>query len=218
MPCCLAFVASAVAIAAPRPVALTQPDQLELKGVKAEVVEFKGKQALKLIESTPGSQNGLAVLKGLTIRDGAIEFEVASAPAANAGEGARGFAGVAFRVTDSGERYEYFYLRPTNGRADDQVRRNHSAQYASHPDYPWHRLRKEEPEKYESYVDLEPAVWTKVKIVVSGTKARLYVHGNAQPTLIVNDLKLGAGEGGIALQIGPGTEAHFANMTVTPAQ
>src|SRR5206468_6159800 len=47
-------------------------------------------------------------------------------------------------------KYECFYLRPTNGRADDQVRRNHSTQYISHPDFPWFRLRKEFPEKYES--------------------------------------------------------------------
>jgi hypothetical protein len=34
----------------------------------------------------------------------------------------RGF-GIAFRV--QGNRFEYIYLRPTNGRADDQIRRNH---------------------------------------------------------------------------------------------
>ena len=125
---------------------------------------------------------------------------------------------MAFRVGSDAARFEYFYLRPTNGRADDQVRRNHSVQYASHPDYPWQRLRKEEPEKYESYVDLEPGVWTKMRIVVSGRTAKLYVNSAAQPGLIVNDLKLGSGEagGGIALWIGPGTVGHFANLTITP--
>jgi hypothetical protein len=44
-------------------------------------------------------------------------------------------------------------LRPTNGRADDQVRRNHSTQYISYPDFPWYRLREETPGMYESYSD-----------------------------------------------------------------
>ena len=95
------------------------------------------------------------------------------------------------------------------------MRRNHSAQYISHPGWPWHRLRKEEPEKYESYVDLAPGEWTRVRMEVDGVKARLFVHGNAQPTLVVNDLKQGAFQGQIGLWIGPGTIGHFRNVKVT---
>jgi hypothetical protein len=51
----------------------------------------------------------------------------------------RGFVGIAFRR---------FYLRPTNERADDQVRRNHATQYISHRDWPLARLRKETPSQY----------------------------------------------------------------------
>ena len=56
-----------------------------------------------------------------------------------------------------------------------------------------------------------------MKIEVQGDRARLYVHGAAQPALLVNDLKLGASaKGAIALWIGPGTVGHFANLRVTP--
>ena len=79
--------------------------------------------------------------------------------------------------------YDTFYLRPTNGRADDQERRNHAVQSASSPDWPWFRLRKETPSKYEAYVHLVPGAWTKIKIDVRGDRARLYVHGQEQPTL-----------------------------------
>lgn len=158
----------------------------------------------------------LAILEGVRFGDGRIEAEIAGAPRAGAGEGARGFVGIAFRVQSDLRTYDAFYLRPTNGRADDQIRRNHSAQYISHPDWPWFRLRKETPEKYEAYVDLVPATWTKVKIEVRGAQARLYVHDQPQPTLIVNDLKTGAAAtGGVALWIDVGTEAHFRNLTVT---
>lgn len=95
------------------------------------------------------------------------------------------------------------------------MRRNHSTQYISHPDYPWYKLREEHPGVYESYTDLVPGEWTKVRIIVSGTRAQLYVHGAEQPCLIVKDLKLGEKEGGIALWIGTGTEAYFSEILVT---
>ena len=131
-----------------------------------------------------------------------------------AGAQARGFVGVAFRAA-APKTYECFYLRPTNGRAEDQERRNHSAQYISHPDYTWFRFRNETPSRYEAYVDLVPGEWTQVKIEVKGTSAKLYVHGNDQPTLIVNDLKRGEVSGGVALWMEASTVAHFRNLKIT---
>jgi hypothetical protein len=45
--------------------------------------------------------------------------------------------------------------------------------------------------------------------------ARLFVHGAAEPCLIVNDMKLGDTEGAVALWVGPGTEGYFANLKIT---
>src|SRR6266567_816819 len=189
-------------------------DRLELHDVKAEAVNYAGKPAVR-VDALPNAANGAsyAILKGSRFHNGTIEVELAGKPAANAGAGARGFIGVAFRV--QGNQYEYIYLRPTNGRADDQVRRNHSIQYGAQPGFDFDRLRKESPEKYESYVDLEPGVWTKYRIVVEGIKARLFVHSSAQPCLIVNDMKFGDSEGAVALFVGPGTEGYFANLKIT---
>jgi hypothetical protein len=80
------------------------------------------------------------------------------------------------------------------------------------PEYEWSRLRREAPGRYESYVDLMPGEWTKIKIEVSGVKARLYVNDSTQPVLVVNDLKHGDSEGAVALWIGLGTEGYFANL------
>lgn len=107
-----------------------------------------------------------------------------------------------------------YLLRPTNGRADDQVRRNHSTQYSAFPRFDYAELRRTAPEKYESYVDLQPGVWTRYRITIAGTAARLFVNGSDQPCLIVNDLKLGDDTGEVALWIGPGTEGYFANLVV----
>src|SRR5204862_1132253 len=123
----------------------------------------------------------VALLTGSEFTDGAIEVDLAGQPAAGSDAGARGFVGIAFRSTPHATAFDCFYLRPTNGRADDQLRRNHSTQYISAPDFPWQRLRSETPGVYESYVDLVTVTWTHVKIEVSGVKARLLVNGSAQP-------------------------------------
>jgi hypothetical protein len=191
-------------------------DRLSARRVSMTQVQHDGRSAIRLL-ATPDTQNGdsYAVVRGVSFRDGTIEVDLAGRPAAGAGAGARGFIGIAFRLHGDG-RYEYIYLRPTNGRADDQVRRNHSTQYGSHPDFDFARLRKEAPEKYESYVDLQAGVWTRFRIVVDGRTARLFVHGADQPCLIVNDLKMEPGPGGVALWVGPGTEGFFSNLRISP--
>lgn len=64
-------------------------------------------------------------------------------------------------------------------------------------------------------MDLEPRVWIKYRIVIDGTKAGLFVHESAQPCLIVNEIRYGDSEGGVALFEGPGTEGYFANLKIT---
>ena len=192
---------------------LNSPDGLEMINAKAETVTYRGRRAMRL---TPMSnqQDVMGIVPNVDFKDGTIEVEVAGAPNASAPPDARGFIGIAFRVQPQAARYECFYVRPTNGRADDQLRRNHSAQYTSEPDYPWHRLRKETPGVYESYVDLEAGAWTKIKVVVSGVKARFYVNGSDQPCLIVNDLKMGESHGQVAFWMTPTTDGYFSNLTI----
>src|SRR5436309_4964556 len=196
------------------PLVAQSPDRLVGKNVSITQTNYKGRSAIQVI-ANPEAANATsyALVKEVSFRDGVIEVDLAGQPAAGAGAGARGFIGIAFRIQGDG-RYEYIYLRPTNGRADDQIRRNHSTQYSSYPDFDFARSRKEAPEKYESYVDLQPGVWTRFKIEVEGRKARLYVNGAEQPCLIVNDLKLEPREGGVALWVGPGTEGYFSNLKI----
>ncbi len=159
----------------------------------------------------------LALIDGPEFGDGILEIEVAGEAQTGVFKDARGFVGLAFRVQKDLKTYDAFYLRPTNGRAEEQVRRNRAVQYISHPDWTWQRLRKESPGKYESYVDLVPGEWTRLRIEVRGDKAKLYVHDSAQPVLIVNDLKTGSiARGAIALWLGTGTVAHFRNLQVRP--
>lgn len=203
-------------------------DGLEVQGVnepgsepvkiQADVASYRGRRAVRIVNiegigSVTGAQV-LGIVKKSDFKDGTIEAEMAAVPREGAKPGTRGFVGIAFRVQNHGSRYEAFYLRMTNGRADDQLQRNHSAQYVSQPDFPWRRLREENPGTYESYVDLALGEWTRIRIVVSGNKAQLYVNGADQPCLIVNDLKLGETRGQIALWTGSDTEAYFSNLAI----
>ena len=56
-----------------------------------------------------------------------------------------------------------------------------------------------------------------MKIVVSGSKASLYVNDAPQPCLIVNDLKLGETHGQIALWAHTSTDGYFSNLIVREA-
>jgi len=207
--------ASLLLAASTAPLGAQSIDRLAGKNVSIAQTNYQGRSTIQLI-AKPEAANATsyALVKDASFRDGVIEVDLAGQPAAGAFAGARGFIGIGFRVQSDG-RYEYIYLRPTNGRADDQIRRNHSTQYSSYPDFDFARSRQEAPEKYESYVDLQPGVWTKYKIEVDGRKARLYVHGAEQPCLIVNDLKLDPQAGGVALWVGPGTEVYFSNLKIT---
>ena len=190
---------------------------LELLNVKAEVVSYQGRRAVRLVatHTDPEVDDAmLAILPGTDFKDGTIEAEVAGSPRPDAPKDDRGFLGIAFRVHNHGGQFENIYIRATNGRAEDQIRRNHAVQYESVPDFPWFRLRKESPGVYESYTDLEAGAWTKMKVVVSGTKARLYINGADQPCLIVNDLKLGDSHGAVALWAYWSTDAYFSNVTI----
>ena len=194
---------------------LNNVEGLEVLNAKAEAVEYRGRHAVKLVPVKEADDDSmLAILAKSDFKDGTIEVDLAGAPRVGTPPDSRGFIGIAFRVKPKASGFECFYLRPTNARADDQLRRNHSTQYVSEPDFPWPRLRKESPGVYESYVDLDPGAWTKVKIVVAGKTARLFVNGAREPCLIVNDLKLGASEGTIALWAHVTTDGYFSELRV----
>jgi hypothetical protein len=199
-----------------RPVAVKvlKPELAAVIGAERFLSEIRT-TARRPSSATPGTPVHTIAIVDYEFQDGTIEADVAGVPAAGADTSARGFVGIAFRVDSSSDRYAAFYVRPTNGRAPDQLRRNHSTQYISEPEYPWHRLRRESPGVYESYVDLEPGAWTSIRIEVHQGVAQLFVNGSAQPVLIINDMKSHRPSDGSALWIDVDTEAHFSRLRVT---
>lgn len=215
----LAFLspsASHVAAAASKD-PLASIDRLAFVGSRGQVLNYRGRQALELMPLEGDEHKDaelLAIVTGSDFKDGVLEIDVAGAPRPDSGPTTRGFIGIAFRVQGAGEKYECFYVRPTNGRSEEQILRNHSVQYVGHPDFGWKKLRDESPGVYESYADLEPGVWTHLRVEVAGTEARCYVNGATQPTLIVHDLKLGDTRGPIALWSHTTTVGYFSKLKV----
>jgi hypothetical protein len=99
------------------------------KNTLIKVIDHHNSSAKRLSESqflmpkTAINEKTIALLKNIYFHNGIIEATISGQPQMNAGEGARGFVGIAFRVSKDTSKMELFYIRPTNGRANDQVRK-----------------------------------------------------------------------------------------------
>jgi hypothetical protein len=190
---------------------------LEPVHVNMSISNIDGKKAVRISRDTAIQGADIPTFVRLNntedFSNGTFEVMLLSRLLPTADLTARGFIGLAFRINKDNSRFECIYIRPTNGRAEDQLRRNHSTQYFSYPDYKFDRLRKEAEGKYESYADMGLNEWIKMKIVVQHAQARLYLNDNPQPVLIVNDLKLGSdNSGAIGLFVDSGTDAFFRDI------
>lgn len=196
------------------------PARLKATNVTISSERLSGRDAVKVVKSagvTEFDEATFAKITDVEFRNGTIEVKVLSRLRPDAPAFARGFIGVAFRISEDDSRFEGLYVRPTNARADDQVRRNRTVQYFSYPGFKFDRLRQEAPGKYESYADMALNEWIALRIVVRDDQAQLFVNGSAQPVLIVNDLKHGAdASGAIGLWVDVGTEGCFSDLRIYP--
>jgi hypothetical protein len=203
---------------------LAQKINLEAKNLVANQVsmsfeKLEGKNVLKVLKDSTVKavdEPTFVRIKDKRFKNGVIEVKVLSRLLKNAPPTARGFIGIAFRIDDKNEHFESIYIRPTNGRADDQVRRNHAIQYFSYPDFKFDKLRKISPELYESYADMGLNEWITLRIEVKGNTAKLFLNNSKYPVLFVKDLKMGENtEGGIGLWVEVGTEGYFRDLKIS---
>jgi len=182
------------------------------------IQSMKNAKAVKVVRDSTlegSDEPTFARINGIDFRNGTIEIKVLSRLLKSAPENARGFIGVAFHIDTQNSQFEGIYLRPTNGRAEDQYRRNHSIQYFSFPNYKFDKLRKEAEGHYETYADMGLDEWITMRIEVKGKQAKLFLNNQKQPSLIVNDLKLGENiSGAIGLWVDIGTEGFFKDIKI----
>lgn len=128
---------------------------------------------------------------------------------------ARGFIGLTFRIDDTNSAFESIYLRPANGRSENQVRRNHTVQYYSYPDYKFNRLRTIYPEMYETYANIGLEEWISVRIKIQGEKVYLYLNDIAYPAFVVDKMLGSNTQGSIGLWVDVGTTGYFKELKIT---
>ncbi len=211
-----AFLGAALTSAQPQPLELSR---LDANSVSVAAAKVKGHDVVR-VEKDPrvkaDDEPTFARVRGIAFSSGTIEVKVLSRLLSNAPAHARGFIGLAFRIDETNSKFEAIYIRPTNGRAQEQLRRNRSIQYFSFPDYKFDRTRRESPGVYESYADMGLDEWITLRIEVRGRQAKLFLNENPQPSLIVNDLKHGAAaRGGVGLWVDVGTEGFFRDLKVS---
>jgi hypothetical protein len=155
-------------------------------------------------------------LSNLNIDNGSIEVKVLSKIMENNPfPAARGFIGLAYRIDQDNKHFDAIYVRPSNGRADDQLRRNHSVQYFSYPNYGFNRLRKEANGVYETYANIGLEEWITMHIVFKDKKARLFLNQQEQPAFLVNEMLGSTKSGSIGLWVEVGTVGYFRDLKIT---
>ncbi|MGP5364932.1 hypothetical protein ACTXLB_16590 [Brachybacterium tyrofermentans] len=153
----------------------------------------------------------------LSFATGQVSVDIHSQLSPDAPDYARGFAGIAFHVTPELDRFESVYVRPTNGTLTEPgpPREDRGIQYFAYPDWPFDRLRDEYPPgTYETAAPIAPARWLRLSVDVTADRITASVD-NTEILHIQNPLappSLGA----IGLFVDIGTDAHFANLTITP--
>ncbi len=195
------------------------PSNLTASKVSMSETRLDGRNATKVVVDTSikgFDEPTFARLNNVDFHNGTIEVNVYSKFITGAPDWARGFIGIAFRINSDNSKFECFYIRPDNGRANDQVRRNHATQYFSYPDHRYDDFRKSDPGKYESYADMGMVEWIKMKIVVKDDHAQLFINNSKEPSLIVTDLKHGANmAGSVGLWVGNWTEGYFSDLRIS---
>ena len=187
--------------------AVSRDPRWKIVGRTTTMVDIKGKHALKLSE---GAGMGVVWIDGYDFANGDIEVDILGRSQPVQGS----FVGIAFRVVD-GQTHDAVYFRPFNFRSADSTRHSHAVQYVSHPGWPWQKLRSARPGVYERAVVPEPDgdEWFHVRIVVERPKIRVFVNGESEPCLVVDELS-DRTHGSVGLWVGEGSGGYFANLRV----
>jgi hypothetical protein len=151
--------------------------------------------------------NGVAWINDQTFDKGTIEFDVKGKNVLQ-----QSFVGIAFHgVNDS--TYDAVYFRPFNFQSPDSIRRGHSVQYISLPQYDWSTLRDKYPGKYENAIlnKPDPDSWFHAKVLVDANNITVFVNDEEKPSLVVKPLA-NRGTGKIGFWVGNNSDGDFSGL------
>jgi hypothetical protein len=185
---------------------LSETDKLEVFNRK--VFSFSEKD-IRGIRFSKNENDGVAWLKDVSFSDGTIEVDIRGK-----NEYQQSFVGIAFHGIDN-NIFDAVYFRPFNFQTTDPVRKIHSVQYISQPDFTWQALREKFNGKYEKEIVPTPDGnnWFHVKIVIKYPRISVFVGDNLQPSLSVEQLNKRT-DGKIGLWVGNNSDGDFANLQI----
>lgn len=193
-------------------------ENFEAVHTKIENLNLNGEKVLRVIKSEKimeFDENTYAKLLDFSFHNGVIEVEMLSRFLPDAPDFARGFIGIAYRISDNDKKFESFYVRPTNGRTKDLIRKARGCQYFSYPGYTFDYFREHNIKKYEAPADIGLDEWIKLKAIINGNRAEFYVNESKKPILVAKDMIHGANQkGNVGLFVDIGTDAFFKNLKI----
>lgn len=151
---------------------------------------------------------GIVWLKGVDFKTGTIDVDLRGRDVFQ-----NSFLGIAFHGVDT-TTYDAIYFRPFNFQSPDTLRRKHTVQYISEPNFSWDKLRAEHPLVYEGAVNPFPlaTAWFHAHIVVKESEIAVYVNNSAIPSLTVK--KLNNRQSGLIGLWNNGVPGDFANLVI----
>lgn len=184
--------------------------------VSAENFTLDGENVLRVVKTAKlmdFDTNSVAKLRGVDFHNGTIEVKMLSRLLPDAPDFARGFIGIAFRISANDDAFESFYIRPTNSTTADPVRKAHGCQYFSYPKYTFAYFRENNITAYEAPITQSLNEWVTLKAVVENSRAEFYLNGKL--ALAVDDLKLGGNShGAVGFFVDIGTEAFYKDLQI----
>jgi hypothetical protein len=203
------------------------PEGSKLRAVTAVPAEVAGRSALRVeltdavtLEGRPGVDYvdmPTFVIIPASFTNGTIEVNILSRLNGKGPADSRAFAGIAYRVTADGSRFEAVYLRPLNGQKTNppRPRDQRAIQYFAYPDWKFDRLREQYPDgDYEAGADIGPDEWITLKLNIDD--ARLTATVNGTETLALSETKAAPVAGAVGLFVDIGSESFFSNLKITP--
>ena len=203
------------------------PEGSKLRAVTAVPAEIAGRGVLRVeltdavtIDGKPGVDYvdmPTLVIIPASFTNGTIEVNILSRLNGKGPADARAFAGIAYRVTAGGDRFEAVYLRPLNGQKTNppSPRDRRAIQYFAYPDWKFDRLREQYPDgDYEAGADIGPDEWISLKLDIDDTRLTATVNGTE--TLTLSETKAAPVAGAVGLFVDIGSESFFSNLKITP--
>jgi len=171
---------------------LLKAENWECKPQTVEFLEYKSRQAMKLLTSYDR-----VILKGLDFTNGTIEYDMEPLDPQ--------FTSLYFRWKDDKEN-ECFYFRTARAGKPKAI---DGIQYAPSIDGVnlWDMLFH-----FQTNADFKKEVWNHVKLVISGKQMRVYVNDMLHPALEVPMLEGNSPSGSLAFD----GKVIISNLTVTP--